>query len=210
MEGRVTSRRWIVGARELPSGVNAVLPRRCAGARPRTTAKLSRLGASKQASKPLSLSRALLPSSLSFYILARFPIQCRNRCFSPSIRPQLRVMNFLALNLLLLLSFLAVVVALQLMSVGTCGRWTIWASTAVGRGELSDWFQTVEEQLITDFLGSWGKKKKLVQFFVNIIQFIVSPCAAGCCCGSVYFFTAAFGFLSLFLSFPCRYGEESL
>ncbi len=126
VEGRVTSRRWIPGARELPFGVNAVLPRRCAGASPRTTAKLSRLGASKKASKPLSLSRALLllslPFSLAFYILARFPIQCRNRCFSSSIRPQLRVMNFLALNLLLLLSFLAVVVALQLMSVGTCGR----------------------------------------------------------------------------------------
>jgi hypothetical protein len=126
VEGRVTSRRWIAGDRELPFGVNAVLPRRCAGARPRTTAKLSRLGAIKQASKSLALSRVLLllflPFSLSFYILARFPILCRNRCFSPSIRPQLRVMDFLALNLLLLLSFVAVVVALQLMSVGTCGR----------------------------------------------------------------------------------------
>jgi len=118
--------------------------------------------------------------------------------------------DFLALNLHLLLSLPAVVVALQIMSVGTCGRWTIWASTAVGRGELSEWFQIVEEQLITDFLGSWVKKKKLVQFFVNIIQLFVSPCAAGCCCGSVYFFTAAFWFLYLFLSFPCRCGEESL
>jgi hypothetical protein len=126
VEGRVTSRRRIAGDRELPFGVNAVLPRRCVGARPRTTAKLSRLGASEQASKPLPLSRALLllslPFSLSLYILARFPIHCRNRCFSPSIRTQLRGMDFLALNLLLLLSFVAVVVALQLMSVGTCGR----------------------------------------------------------------------------------------
>jgi hypothetical protein len=124
VEGRVTSRRWIAGARELPFGVNAVLPRRCAGARPRTTAKLSRLGASKQSSEQTSFSLARTCSLVSSLLSLS--------TFSRAFQSNVGIAVFLQASgrncapwiswLLLMLSLLAVVVALQLMSVGTCGR----------------------------------------------------------------------------------------